>query len=118
MRTSTSASRCSTTRDSTGRIPAARTICSPTSSEGSHRRWRSTAPPRGGFELSARSRGQTGSRFDNDASALRVGTQVTHGGFTLYAGASAGLSGAAEDYGVMGGVLYAFEVERLAALFD
>jgi hypothetical protein len=62
--------------------------------------------------------GQTGSRFDNDANDLRVGTQVTHGGFTLYAGASAGLSGAAEDYGVMGGVLYAFEVERLAALFD
>jgi hypothetical protein len=71
-----------------------------------------------GIRFLAEAAGQTGSRFDNDANDVRVGTQVTHGGFTLYAGASAGLSGAAEDYGVMGGVLYAFEVERLAALFD
>jgi hypothetical protein len=62
--------------------------------------------------------GQTGSRFDNDFNSLRAGTQVTWDGLTLYLGASAGLSGAAADYGVMGGAIYAFEVERLAALFD
>lgn len=71
-----------------------------------------------GIRFLAEAAGQTGSRFDNDANDVRVGTQVTHGGLTLFAGASAGLSGAAEDYGVMGGVIYAFEVERLAALFD
>jgi hypothetical protein len=62
--------------------------------------------------------GQTGSRFDNDANTLRAGAQVTSGGLTLYAGPSAGLSGAAADYGVMGGAIYAFDVERLAALLD
>ena len=62
--------------------------------------------------------GQTGSRFHNDGDAVRAGLQVAYGGFTLYAGASAGLDSAAEQYGVMGGVIYAFEVERLAALFE
>ncbi len=62
--------------------------------------------------------GTTGSRFDNDGNAVRAGLQVVHGGFTFYAGASAGLSSAAEQYGVMGGVIYAFAVERLAALFE
>lgn len=62
--------------------------------------------------------GTTGSRFHNDGDAVRAGLQVVHGGFTLYAGASAGLYSAAEKYGVMGGVIYAFEVERLAALFE
>lgn len=62
--------------------------------------------------------GTTGSRFDNDGNAVRAGLQVLHGGFTLYAGASAGLNSAAEQYGVMGGVIYAFEFKRLAALFE
>ena len=62
--------------------------------------------------------GQTGSRFDNDANALRAGLQVMHDGLTLYGGASAGLSGAAADVGALAGAIYAFEVERLAALFD
>jgi hypothetical protein len=62
--------------------------------------------------------GQTGSRFANDGNAVRAGLQVIHGGLTLYAGASAGLNSAAEKYGVMGGAIYAFNVERLAALFE
>jgi len=62
--------------------------------------------------------GTTGSRYDNDGDAMRGGLQVMHGGFTLYAGASAGLASAAEQYGVMGGVIYAFEVERVTALFE
>jgi hypothetical protein len=59
-----------------------------------------------------------GGRFDNDGNAVRGGLQLTHGGVTLYAGASGGLNSAAEQYGLMGGVIYAFEVERLAALFE
>lgn len=59
-----------------------------------------------------------GGRFDNDGNDVRGGLQVTHGGLTLYAGASGGLNSAAEQYGMMGGVIYAFEVERLAALFE
>jgi hypothetical protein len=62
--------------------------------------------------------GQAGSRFANNGNAVRAGLQVTHGGLTLYAGASAGLNSAAEKYGVMGGAIYAFNVERLAALFE
>jgi hypothetical protein len=62
--------------------------------------------------------GQTGSRFHNDGNAVRAGLQVGQGNWTLYAGASAGLNSAAEKFGVMGGVIYALEVERLAALFE
>jgi hypothetical protein len=62
--------------------------------------------------------GTAGSRFNNDGDALRAGFQVLHGGFTIYAGASAGLYSAAAQYGLMGGVIYAFDVERLAALFE
>jgi hypothetical protein len=62
--------------------------------------------------------GTAGSRFNNDGDAVRAGFQVLHGGFTIYAGASAGLYSAAEQYGVMGGVIYAFDVDRLAALFE
>jgi hypothetical protein len=61
--------------------------------------------------------GTAGSRFNNNGDAVRAGLQLIHGGFTLYAGASAGLYSAAEKYGVMGGVIYAFEVERLVGLF-
>ena len=59
-----------------------------------------------------------GGRFNNDGNAVRGGLQLTHGGLTLYAGASGGLNSAAEQYGLMGGVIYAFEVERLVALFE
>jgi hypothetical protein len=62
--------------------------------------------------------GDTGSRFGNDGNAVRGGVQVMCGGVTLYAGASGGLNSAAEQYGLMAGVIYAFEVERLAALFE
>jgi len=62
--------------------------------------------------------GTTGSRFHNDGDALRGGLQVMHGGLTLYAGASGGLDSAAEQYGLMGGAIYAFDVERVAALFE
>jgi hypothetical protein len=62
--------------------------------------------------------GQTGSRFDNDSAAIRGGLQVFYGGLTLYAGVSGGLFSAAEKYGFMGGALYAFELERVAALFE
>jgi hypothetical protein len=62
--------------------------------------------------------GTTGSRFGNDGNVVRGGLQVMHGGVTLYAGASGGLNSAAEQYGLMAGVIYAFEVERLAALFE
>lgn len=59
-----------------------------------------------------------GGRFNNDGNAVRGGVQIAHGGLTLYVGASGGLNSAAEQYGLMGGVIYAFEVERLAALFE
>ena len=65
----------------------------------------------------AEAAGTAGSRFNNNGDAVRAGLQLIHGGFTLYAGASAGLYSAAEKYGVMGGVIYAFEVERLVGLF-
>lgn len=62
--------------------------------------------------------GTTGSRFSNDGNAMRGGFQVMYGGWTGYAGASAGLNSAAEQFGVMGGVIYAFDVERLTTLFE
>jgi hypothetical protein len=62
--------------------------------------------------------GQTGSRFDNDGDAMRLGVQVPWKGFTFYAGASAGLASAAEKYGFMGGLLYAFDLKPLAALLE
>jgi len=63
-------------------------------------------------------RGVAGSRFDNEGTALRTGLQLRRGAWTAYAGASAGLQEAAEKYGVLGGVIYAFDLKRLAALFD
>jgi hypothetical protein len=61
--------------------------------------------------------GTAGSRFDNDGAEMRGGLQVLYGGWRLYAGASGGLASAAAKYGFMGGAIYAFELERLAALF-
>ncbi len=62
--------------------------------------------------------GTTGSRFSNDGNAMRGGFQLMHGGWTIYGGASGGLNSAAEQFGVMGGVIYAFDVERLTTLFE
>jgi hypothetical protein len=76
------------------------------------------AAPAWGIRFLTEVAGQTGSRFNNDGDAVRAGVQVAYGGLTLYAGASAGLDSAAEQYGVMGGGIYAFDVERLAALFE
>jgi len=77
-------------------------------------------PEEWGVRFLAEFAGATGSRLDfgNDGAAFRTGLQALYGPWTLYAGASAGLYGAAEQYGVMGGVIYAFELERLAALFE
>ena len=62
--------------------------------------------------------GKEASRFDNNRTSVSAGFQVTRAAWTLYAGASAGLSGAAEDVGARFGLTYAFELERLRGLFD
>lgn len=62
--------------------------------------------------------GKEGSRFDNDGWSINGGLQGTIGDWTVYGGASGGLSGAPEDYGLRLGLIYAFELERLAGLFD
>lgn len=62
--------------------------------------------------------GAAGSRFDNDFTEIRGGPQVAWGNWTFYLGATAGLDGAAARYGFSGGAFYAFELERLAALFE
>lgn len=64
--------------------------------------------------------GYAGSRsnFDNDRTNLALGMQLRRGGFTLYSGASAGLVTANENYGLRLGVVYAFELARLAGLAD
>ena len=59
-----------------------------------------------------------GSRFDNDGAAFNGGLQLTRSAWTVYGGASGGVSGAAEDFGLRLGVIYAFELERLRGLFD
>jgi len=76
------------------------------------------APDEWGIRFLAEVVGTTGSRFSNDGNAVRGGFQVVYDGLTLYAGASGGLSGAAADYGFMGGVIYAFDVERVTSLFE
>ncbi|MEO8601940.1 MAG: hypothetical protein ABI629_05135 [bacterium] len=62
--------------------------------------------------------GASGSRFDNDFTAIRGGPQVSWGGWTFYLGASANLQGAAARYGISGGAFYTFALERVAALFE
>lgn len=60
--------------------------------------------------------GFAGSRssFDNDRTSLALGMQLRRGGFTLYSGVSAGLVTASENYGLRLGVIYSFELARLA----
>lgn len=62
--------------------------------------------------------GYAGSRFDNDRTSLALGMQLRRGGFTLYSGASVGLVTASENYGLRLGVIYAFELARLADLVE
>lgn len=62
--------------------------------------------------------GREGSRFHNNLTTFDGGLQITRSAWTLYGGASAGLAGAAEDYGLRLGLIYAFELERLRGLFD
>jgi hypothetical protein len=64
--------------------------------------------------------GLAGSRssFDNDRTNLALGMQLRRGGFTLYSGVDVGLVTASENYGLRLGVVYAFELARLAALVE
>ncbi len=55
--------------------------------------------------------GKEGSRFANDGSAVRAGVQATFGAWMAYAGASAGLSGASEDFGGRLGLTYRFALD-------
>ena len=75
-------------------------------------------PGQWGVRFLADVAGTAGSRFSNDGTEIRGGLQVVYDGLTLYAGVGGGLSGAAEDYGFMGGVIYAFDVERVTSLFE
>jgi hypothetical protein len=67
------------------------------------------------FRLLGEVVGQTGSRgdFGNDRTAARLGVQTSRGGLTAYLGSSIGLVTASENYGFSGGLIYAFELERL-----
>jgi len=64
--------------------------------------------------------GLAGSRsnFENDRTDLALGMQLRRGGFTLYTGAGVGLVTASENYGLRLGVVYAFELARLAGLVE
>ena len=59
--------------------------------------------------------GKEGSRFSNDGSAARAGLQLDVDAWTLYAGASAGISGASEDLGARFGATYRFALDRFFA---
>jgi hypothetical protein len=76
------------------------------------------ASPAFSLRLLAEVAGYAGSRssFDNDRASLALGMQLRRGGFTLYSGASLGLVTASEDYAIRLGVIYAFELARLAGL--
>jgi hypothetical protein len=68
--------------------------------------------------LGAEATGATGSRFDNDRHVARGGARLERGPLALYAGASVGLVTASEDYGLSGGLIYSFALERLAGLVE
>jgi len=74
----------------------------------------------GAYELRLASeiRGVAGTRFANDGAAVRAGLQLRRGAWTVYTGASAGLYEAAEKYGILAGVIYHYDLKRLATLFD
>jgi hypothetical protein len=73
---------------------------------------------RWGIRLGLEATGATGSRFDNDRDAARLGARLERGPLVLYAGASMGLVTASENYGVRGGLVYSFALERLAGLVE
>ncbi len=56
--------------------------------------------------------GQAGSRFYNDRTTLRLGTQRAFGAIEVYGGMSVGLAGGAEDFGLMTGLVYRFRPNR------
>lgn len=62
--------------------------------------------------------GVTGSRFDNDRAAVAGGFQLQRGNLTLYTGVSAGLVTASQNFGLRGGLIYAFDLARLGDLAD
>lgn len=70
------------------------------------------------IRLGAEATGAAGSRFGNDRDAARLGARLERGPLALYAGASLGLVTASENYGVRGGLIYSFALERLAGLVD
>jgi hypothetical protein len=70
------------------------------------------------LRLASEVRGVAGSRFANDATSVRAGLQLRRAAWTVYTGASAGLQEAAEKYGILGGIIYHFDLKRLATLFD
>lgn len=57
-------------------------------------------------------RGAAGSRFDNDYTNARAGVQVGRGAFLAHFGLSVGIAGAAEDVGVIAGLVYRVEPGR------
>lgn len=59
--------------------------------------------------------GQAGSHADNNRVAGRLGLQVRRDAFTAYAGVSAGLVTASENFGLCGGVIYTFDLDCLLA---
>lgn len=71
------------------------------------------APGAAMLRLVAELTGQTGSRFDNDRTAVRFGLQIQRGPATLYLGTSAGLVTASENVGVSSGFIYTFEPGKL-----
>jgi len=65
--------------------------------------------------LVAEVRGNAGTHFDNDFTDLRVGAQAERGAWLFYLGGTAGIAGAAEDVGVVAGVVYRFRVQEMFA---
>ena len=58
------------------------------------------------------------SRFDNERASARLGVQLQRGNLTAYSGASVGLITASEDFGVMLGVVYEFDLARFFDVED
>lgn len=71
-------------------------------------------PGASAFRLVGEVVGLAGSRFGNDRSAVRLGIQIQRGGLTVHSGGSFGLVSGSEDFGAALGLVYAFDLERLA----
>jgi len=57
--------------------------------------------------------GTANSRYGNDRAAARFGFQALLGSLAVYSGMSAGLVTGSENFGVTGGLLYTFALDRL-----